>query len=215
MQQSSVRAVHRRRATAVMPWTTNCLSLNVFTSESPAMDPVQHQSGFRRVVGNTAISFVTNTNWQSYTPETTMSNLTQTLGLAVQNFVSTAVGLSVAIAVVRGFVRVRTAVRSETSGSTWSAASYVSCFPVLSDRADPADRRRNSFRQHRFRLDGPRRVVRLESIGSRCVAGGDKGTGHQRWQNPRRELRAPIKREYTSNSLQHREKEDNCSGEAE
>ena len=60
------------------------------------------------VAFNTAISFVSNTNWQSYTPETTMSNLTQPLGLAVQNFVSTAVGLSVAIAVVRGFVRVRT-----------------------------------------------------------------------------------------------------------
>ncbi|OZC84777.1 potassium-transporting ATPase subunit KdpA [Rhodococcus sp. 06-412-2C] len=59
------------------------------------------------VAFNTAISFVSNTNWQSYTPETTMSNLTQPLGLAVQNFVSAAVGLAVAIAVVRGFVRVR------------------------------------------------------------------------------------------------------------
>ncbi|OZD44053.1 potassium-transporting ATPase subunit KdpA [Rhodococcus sp. 06-1477-1B] len=57
---------------------------------------------------NTAASFVTNTNWQSYVPETTLSNLTQPLGLAVQNFVSAAVGLAVAIAVVRGFVRVST-----------------------------------------------------------------------------------------------------------
>ncbi|MEH6794394.1 potassium-transporting ATPase subunit KdpA [Rhodococcoides navarretei] len=57
---------------------------------------------------NTAASFVTNTNWQSYTPETTMSNLTQPLGLAVQNFVSAAVGIAVAIAVVRGFVRFST-----------------------------------------------------------------------------------------------------------
>ena len=60
------------------------------------------------VAFNTAISFVANTNWQSYVPETTMSNFTQPVGLAVQNFVSAAVGLSVAIAVVRGFVRVRT-----------------------------------------------------------------------------------------------------------
>jgi K+-transporting ATPase ATPase A chain len=59
------------------------------------------------VAFNTAISFVTNTNWQSYSPETTMSNLTQPLGLAVQNFVSAAVGLAVAVAVIRGFVRVR------------------------------------------------------------------------------------------------------------
>lgn len=60
------------------------------------------------VAFNTAVSFVTNTNWQSYVPETTMSNLTQPLGLAVQNFASAAVGLAVAIAVIRGFVRVRT-----------------------------------------------------------------------------------------------------------
>lgn len=59
------------------------------------------------VAFNTAASFVTNTNWQSYVPETTMSNLTQPLGLAVQNFVSAAVGLAVAVALVRGFVRVR------------------------------------------------------------------------------------------------------------
>ncbi|MDJ0359606.1 potassium-transporting ATPase subunit KdpA [Rhodococcus sp. H29-C3] len=60
------------------------------------------------VAFNTAVSFTTNTNWQSYTPETTLSNLTQPMGLAVQNFVSAAVGISVAIAVIRGFVRVRT-----------------------------------------------------------------------------------------------------------
>ncbi|RRQ28338.1 potassium-transporting ATPase subunit KdpA [Rhodococcus sp. Eu-32] len=59
------------------------------------------------VAFNTAVSFVTNTNWQSYVPETTMSNLTQPLGLAVQNFVSAAVGMAVAVALVRGFVRVR------------------------------------------------------------------------------------------------------------
>ncbi|MFT3662438.1 MAG: potassium-transporting ATPase subunit KdpA [Gordonia sp. (in: high G+C Gram-positive bacteria)] len=51
---------------------------------------------------NTAVSFVTNTNWQSYSPETVMSNLTQMLGLTVQNFLSAAVGLAVAIALIRG-----------------------------------------------------------------------------------------------------------------
>ncbi|AZG47785.1 Potassium-transporting ATPase potassium-binding subunit [Gordonia insulae] len=56
---------------------------------------------------NTAISFVTNTNWQSYSPEVVMSNLTQMLGLAVQNFVSAAVGLAVAIALIRGIVNRR------------------------------------------------------------------------------------------------------------
>ncbi|HEY0474262.1 MAG TPA: potassium-transporting ATPase subunit KdpA, partial [Kribbella sp.] len=57
---------------------------------------------------NTAASFVTNTNWQSYSPEVTMGHLVQFAGLAVQNFLSAAVGIVVAIAVIRGFVRSRT-----------------------------------------------------------------------------------------------------------
>ncbi|WP_181781204.1 potassium-transporting ATPase subunit KdpA [Pseudonocardia pini] len=54
---------------------------------------------------NTAISFVTNTNWQSYVPEQVLGNTVQMAGLTVQNVVSAAVGLAVAVAVIRGFVR--------------------------------------------------------------------------------------------------------------
>ena len=57
---------------------------------------------------NTAVSFTTNTNWQSYSGESTMGHLVQMAGLAVQNFASAAVGIAVAIAVVRGFARRRT-----------------------------------------------------------------------------------------------------------
>ncbi|MFH8982017.1 potassium-transporting ATPase subunit KdpA [Streptomyces varsoviensis] len=57
---------------------------------------------------NTAASFVANTNWQSYSGEQAMGHAVQTLGLAVQNFVSAAVGIAVAIALVRGFARSRT-----------------------------------------------------------------------------------------------------------
>ncbi len=53
---------------------------------------------------NTAVSFVTNTNWQSYSPEAVMGNLTQAGGLAVQNFLSAAVGLAVAVALIRGII---------------------------------------------------------------------------------------------------------------
>ncbi|HYQ64143.1 potassium-transporting ATPase subunit KdpA [Actinophytocola sp.] len=60
------------------------------------------------VAFNTAVSFVTNTNWQSYVPEAVMGHTVQMLGLTVQNFLSAAVGLAVAIALVRGFVRSRT-----------------------------------------------------------------------------------------------------------
>jgi K+-transporting ATPase ATPase A chain len=54
---------------------------------------------------NTAVSFATNTNWQGYVGESTMSYLTQMLGLAVQNFVSAASGMAVLVALIRGFVR--------------------------------------------------------------------------------------------------------------
>jgi K+-transporting ATPase ATPase A chain len=64
---------------------------------------------------NTAISFTTNTNWQAYTPETTMSYLTQMLGLATHNFWSAAVGLALAIAFIRGISRRE----SKTLGNFW------------------------------------------------------------------------------------------------
>jgi potassium-transporting ATPase potassium-binding subunit len=64
---------------------------------------------------NTAISFVTNTNWQAYSGETTQGHLVQMAGLAVQNFVSAAVGMAVAMALVRGFARIR----STELGNFW------------------------------------------------------------------------------------------------
>jgi potassium-transporting ATPase potassium-binding subunit len=64
---------------------------------------------------NTATSFVTNTNWQNYAGESTMSQLTQMAGLAVQNFASAAVGLAVAMAFIRGLIRRRSA----TIGNFW------------------------------------------------------------------------------------------------
>jgi K+-transporting ATPase ATPase A chain len=73
----------------------------------PAVDP--------RVAFNTAISFGTNTNWQAYGGETTMSHLVQSAALGVQNFVSAATGMAVLIPLVRGFVRKR----AETVGNFW------------------------------------------------------------------------------------------------
>jgi len=64
---------------------------------------------------NTAVSFTTNTNWQSYVPETTMSYLTQMSGLAFHNFISAATGIAIAIALVRGLARRSAA----TLGSFW------------------------------------------------------------------------------------------------
>lgn len=64
---------------------------------------------------NTAVSFATNTNWQSYGGETTLSYFTQMIGLTVQNFVSAATGMAVLVALIRGFVRKQT----EMIGSFW------------------------------------------------------------------------------------------------
>jgi len=64
---------------------------------------------------NTAVSFATNTNWQGYAGETTLSYLTQMLGLGVQNFVSAAAGMAVLVALIRGFARRSSA----TVGSFW------------------------------------------------------------------------------------------------
>ena len=64
---------------------------------------------------NTAASFTTNTNWQAYTPETTMSYLTQMAGLAYHNFMSAAAGMAMAVAVIRGIARRE----SETIGNFW------------------------------------------------------------------------------------------------
>ena len=64
---------------------------------------------------NTAVSFATNTNWQSYGGETTMSYLTQMLGLTVQNFLSAATGMAILVALIRGFVRHS----AKTIGNFW------------------------------------------------------------------------------------------------
>jgi K+-transporting ATPase ATPase A chain len=65
---------------------------------------------------NTAASFTSNTNWQSYAGESTMGHLVQVAGLAVQNFLSAAVGIAVAVALIRGFTRAQ----SDTIGNFWT-----------------------------------------------------------------------------------------------
>ena len=78
---------------------------------------------------NTAVSFLTNTNWQSYSGESTMSYFVQMAALTVQNFVSAAAGLAIAIAVVRGFARSE----SKTLGNFWvdvTRATYYVLLPL-------------------------------------------------------------------------------------
>ena len=65
---------------------------------------------------NTALSFVTNTNWQAYSGETTMSHLSQMAGLTVHNFLSAATGIALALAVTRAFARAGTSRRWQFLG---------------------------------------------------------------------------------------------------
>jgi len=76
---------------------------------------------------NTAISFVTNTNWQGYGGEATMSYLTQMLALAVQNFVSAATGIAVVFALIRGFARHS----AQTVGNFWADTYRVTVYLLL------------------------------------------------------------------------------------
>ncbi|PVY58327.1 MULTISPECIES: potassium-transporting ATPase subunit KdpA [unclassified Simplicispira] len=76
---------------------------------------------------NTAVSFVTNTNWQGYGGETTMGYLTQMLGLAVQNFLSAATGIVVVVALVRGFARHSAA----TIGNVWVDLTRATLWVLL------------------------------------------------------------------------------------
>ncbi len=76
---------------------------------------------------NTAISFVSNTNWQAYSGESTMSHLTQMLGLAVQNFLSAATGIAVAFALMRAFARSRGA----GLGNVWVDLLRITVFILL------------------------------------------------------------------------------------
>ena len=76
---------------------------------------------------NTALSFITNTNWQGYSGESTMSYLTQMAGLAVQNFMSAATGLVVAIALIRGFARHS----ASTIGNVWADLTRSTLYILL------------------------------------------------------------------------------------
>jgi len=93
------------------------LSYGIFRLQGHLPFNPQHLAGVTPALSwNTAVSFLTNTNWQAYSGETTMSYLSQMGGLAVQNFLSAAVGMAVAVALIRGFARKG----SKTIGNFWS-----------------------------------------------------------------------------------------------
>ena len=95
---------------------------NVLPLNPQGFDPVPADLAF-----NTSMSFITNTNWQNYSGETTISHLTQMLGLTVHNFVSAATGLAMAFALVRGFARTESA----TVGNFWVDMTRATLYVLL------------------------------------------------------------------------------------
>jgi K+-transporting ATPase ATPase A chain len=122
------------------PWNVYALSLLAFSAVSVVclyllqraqsalpLNPTEVDGVPAALAFNTAASFVTNTNWQNYAGESTMSHLTQMAGLTVQNFVSAAVGIAVAVALIRGLVRRRSA----TIGNFWVDLTRVTVRVLL------------------------------------------------------------------------------------
>ena len=142
---------------------------------------------------NTAISFVTNTNWQGYSGESTMGHLVQMAGLAVQNFVSAATGIAVAIAVVRGFARTKT----DRLGNFWvdlTRAVTRILLPIsVVGAADPGARRCRAelLRGHRRADAGRRHAVPARRPGR--LPGGHQGAGHKRRRLLQRQRGAPLR----------------------
>src|SRR5271168_1134360 len=130
-----ITGVQERRE---MPWTEYTIAMLLFSGVSMLLLYVmeraqkllpwnpQHLGAVAPdLAWNTAASFTTNTNWQAYTPETTMSYFTQMAGLAYHNFASAAVGIVLAIAVIRGIARHET----ETLGNFW--VDLTRCFLLV------------------------------------------------------------------------------------
>ena len=122
---------------------------------------------------NTAVSFMTNTNWQAYSGEATMSYFTQMAGLAVHNFISAATGIAVAVALIRGLVRKQ----AKTLGNFWADLTRCTLYlllplsilftVVLAQQGVAANssqlcrpRRRSKARRNRSRSDRPHRRSR-------------------------------------------------------
>ena len=118
-----------------MPWTEYGVTMLLFSAVSMILlylverfqhwlplNPQKLPNVTPDLAWNTAVSFTTNTNWQDYTPESTMSYLTQMAGLAYHNFASAAVGIALAIALIRGVSRNE----SKTIGNFW--VDLTRCF---------------------------------------------------------------------------------------
>ncbi|MFD1800933.1 potassium-transporting ATPase subunit KdpA [Mixta tenebrionis] len=99
----------------------------LMTQQALPLNPLRLPNLSWHLALNTAVSFVTNTNWQSYAGESTLSPLSQMAGLAVQNFLSAATGIAVAFALIRGFANKSLA----TLGNAWRDITRITLYVLL------------------------------------------------------------------------------------
>ena len=158
-----------------------------------ALNPLGYHSAPWNVTFNTVSSFMTNTNWQYYSGETTMTYLSQMIGLTVQNWLSAGVGIVVAVALVRGIIG-----RSGKSlGNFWQdlvrtilyvlAPLSVIAAIVLVSQGVIAELLHLPDRSHDHRPDADDRD------GPGRLAGGDQGARHQRRRLLQHQLGAPVR----------------------
>ena len=145
------------------------------------------------VAMNTTASFVTNTNWQYYGGEYTMSYLSQMAGLAVQNFVSAALGMAVLAAVIRGFAR-RSA---STVGNFWVDLYRSLVYILLPLAADPGGSSRLAGRRPDVPRSRDRDDARGRAAGDRARARSepdrDQAARDERWRVLQLELGRPLR----------------------
>ncbi len=147
------------------------------------------------IAWNTAVSFVTNTNWQSYSGESTMGHLVQMAGLAVQNFVSAAVGIAVAVALVRGFARAEDRPARQLLGRPDPDLYLRILLPVAVVAAVVlvAGGVVQNLSRGTGRVTGPGGRCRHITGGPVASPGGDQGARHQRRRLLQRQLGAPVR----------------------
>ena len=157
------------------------------------LNPAEQSAVAPDLAFNTAVSFATNTNWQNYGGETTMSYLTQMLGLTVQNFVSAATGIVLAVALIRGFARAS----ANSIGNFWVDVTRCTLYvllpicviyrpvPGLAGHSADARRLRRGDHAGRRQADHRHRSGRL--------ADRHQDAGHQRRRLLQRQRRASLR----------------------
>ena len=205
-------------------WIEYALALLVFSAfgvlvtyadPAPAGRAAAQPAGASPAVGpelafNTAASFTTNTNWQSYAGESTMSYLTQMAGLAWHNFTSAAAGIGVALALARGLTRRLGPDGAEDArqllGRPHPRASLYVLLPIcVVDRAGPGragrDPEPRAVPSRSTTLEGAKQIAR---DGPGRLAGGDQEARHQRRRLLQRQQRPSVREPDAAHELRRR-----------